>query len=169
MNSQEIILIDNFLSKLDFANVYNLFMGDNFPWFLNPRKSFKDEDLKDDEKFNFQFTHTFYKDLKQNSDMSILLPIFKKLNLKSIVRIKANLTTVTSKQVVYNTHTDVNFECKTAVFYINNNNGFTIFEDGSKIDSIENRICIFPSLIPHAGTSCTDEKVRVLLNINYFD
>ena len=55
----------------------------------------------------------------------------------------------------------------TAIFYINTNNGYTYFEDGQKIESIENRMVMFPSNIPHAGATCTDEDRRVVLNLNY--
>ena len=65
-------------------------------------------------------------------------------------------------------HTDAPFKCKTAILYINTNNGITIFETGEEIKSEENKIVMFPSNLKHTGTTHTDEKVRVVLNINYF-
>ena len=56
---------------------------------------------------------------------------------------------------------------KTAIFYINTNNGYTLFEDGTKVESVENRICIFPYYMKHTGTTCTDKNQRVVININY--
>ena len=55
----------------------------------------------------------------------------------------------------------------TAVYYINTNNGWTEFENGDKVESVANRIVIFDSNTMHTGTTCTDEKVRVLINFNY--
>ena len=47
------------------------------------------------------------------------------------------------------------------------NNGYTEFENGMKVESVENRWVSFPEDIKHRGTSCTDEKVRVVINFNY--
>ena len=56
----------------------------------------------------------------------------------------------------------------TSIFYINTNDGYTKFEDGTKIESIANRMITFPANINHTGTSCTDEQTRVVINFNYF-
>ena len=57
---------------------------------------------------------------------------------------------------------------KTAIFYINSNNGFTLFEsDNQKVESIENRLVIFDSFERHSGTNCTDEKYRAVINFNF--
>ena len=41
------------------------------------------------------------------------------------------------------------------------------FEDGTKIESVANRLISFPEEMKHRGTSCTDEKIRVVINFNY--
>ena len=65
-------------------------------------------------------------------------------------------------------HTDFDYECTTAVFYINSNNGLTVFENGKQNKSIENSLVEFNSLLTHTGTTSTDTKVRCLINLNYF-
>ena len=57
---------------------------------------------------------------------------------------------------------------ESAVFYLNTNDGYTCFEDGTKIESVENRFVAFDSSLKHSGTTCTNEKSRIVLNINYF-
>ena len=42
-----------------------------------------------------------------------------------------------------------------------------MFKEGGKVESIENRLILFDSQTQHAGTSCTDKRKRVVLNINY--
>ena len=42
-----------------------------------------------------------------------------------------------------------------------------MFKDGTKVESVENRIVIFDGSELHCGVSCTDEKARFVLNINY--
>jgi len=53
------------------------------------------------------------------------------------------------------------------LIYFNDNNGYTYFEDGQKIESKENRAVMFEGDLIHAGTSCTDKDLRVVLNIDY--
>ena len=41
-------------------------------------------------------------------------------------------------------------------------------EDGTKIESVANRVLLFDSSRPHSSTRCTDQKVRVNINLNYY-
>ena len=50
---------------------------------------------------------------------------------------------------------------------MNDCDGYTYFEDGQKVESKENRAVIFEGDLLHAGTSCTDTDLRVVLNIDY--
>jgi hypothetical protein len=108
-------------------------------------------------------------DGKVNSDyFKIFEPIFIKLNTKILYKCKLNLTTKQKKITNFDFHTDVNIEnSKTAVYYINSNNCYTIFENKKKVYSKENRIVIFNSSLKHAGSTHTDENIRLVLNINY--
>jgi len=74
----------------------------------------------------------------------------------------------TSKIVEHSFHIDVPFKCTTGILYLNSNDGYTSFEDGTKVESVENRFVTFDSGIKHSGTTCTNQKVRLVLNINYF-
>ena len=57
---------------------------------------------------------------------------------------------------------------KTGIFYINTNNGKTIFESGEQVDSVENRMIIFPGSLMHTGTTHTDTNIRCLINFNWY-
>ena len=70
--------------------------------------------------------------------------------------------------MIHGYHTDFPFECKTAIFYINSNNGLTLFKNGQIIESVENRMVIFNSQLEHTGTTSTDTKNRIVVNFNYF-
>jgi hypothetical protein len=155
-------VIDNFLDNTEFLKIKNLFFSGDLNWYYLDFKVFKNDK-------NFQFIHNFYDNFTINSDYyNIIIPIINKLKCKSLIRIRANLTTVNKKIKKYDFHNDYNFDCKTSIFYLNTNNGKTIFENGKKIDSVENRMVIFPSHIKHTGTTHTDENIRIVLNINYF-
>lgn len=156
---------DDFINKTSLENIQENMLFGNFPWFYNPFVTYQDE-----EEEGFQFQHSFYNYFSPKSDYIYLIDqIIEKINPVAIVRIKANLLTKSSSNIIHPFHRDFDFKCKTAVFYVNTNNGFTIFENGKKIESVENRIVIFDSNENHAGSTCTDEKCRVVINFNYID
>jgi|TARA_R110000796_G_scaffold104978_3_gene214974 hypothetical protein len=160
-------VIDNFLPLDQFKKIQSTITGFSFPWFYNDYVN--DED--DDEE-NFQFTHLFYSKLRNSDFFSLLEPLIKKLNMDSIARIKANLLVKTKTKQVFNFHNDFDWKYKwnTAIFYINTNNGKTIFKHNNKqITSRENRVVIFDGRLKHAGTTCTDSKNRIVINLNYFN
>ena len=156
-------VIDNFLEEDNFKEIEKILMGDKFPWFFN---DFKNDD---DDINNFQFTHTVVRGNGniESKFIQYMKPFFDKLNIKKIFRIKINLTTRTQNLFNHLYHTDVSFQCTTAIFYINSNNGKTIFKHGEEVNSVANRMVIFNSNLEHAATSHTDEKTRVVINFNY--
>ena len=180
----EIKIEDNFLKQKDFDRLHSfMFTGKNhefssIPWYYN------NYIVRPDDKDKFQFTHVFYyKDGynpepdPQNSlgDMSILDPILIKIGSVTLWRIKANLLTRTTNIITNAFHTDMSDvseekmkQWTTSIFYINTNNGYTKFEDGTKVESVANRMVTFPANMKHTGTSCTDKKTRIIINFNYF-
>jgi hypothetical protein len=164
-------ITDNFLDKDSFNKFKNFIMGNEFAWHYNPFV-----DYEDDHGEYFQFTHIFYGfNLPSSSYYNAIVPILDGLNFYSLARVKANLLTKTPKILVNEFHTDESeFTTKqmkqwtTAIFYINTNNGYTEFKDGTIIDSVANRMVTFPQDMKHRGTSCTDEKIRVVINFNYY-
>lgn len=167
VNNTNIKVFDNFIHPEDFSKLEQIFLANNFPWYYNEYVNYADN-----EEQSFQFTHIFYKDNEPKSKLiQNISPILEKIDIFSLYRIKANLTTKTNVIEEHGYHRDVKLSnnCKitTAIFYINSNDGYTLFEDGSKIHSVANRFVSFPSYLEHSGTSCTDEKVRLVLNFNY--
>ncbi len=162
-------VIDNFLPEEEFKLVQALMMDYGFPWFYN------DSVTKDPYPQNckeFQFVHLFYNPLcgmvsEYPRWKDIVKPYADRLVSTAILRIKANLNIATKEFITREFHTDFNIKCKTAVIYINTNNGYTLFEDGNKVESVENRVVIFDSHMRHAGIPCTDEKRRVVINFNF--
>ena len=56
---------------------------------------------------------------------------------------------------------------KSAIFYINTNNGLTVLEDGTEIKSVANRLLLFNASEPHHSTTTSNENRRVNINFNY--
>ena len=155
---------DNFLPKEVFNSIKNTMMGVNFDWYYS--NAITEEKLNRKE---FQFVHMFYHWGKPRPSYSVIEPLINQIMPFSLVRAKANLLTVTNEIVTYDFHKDfLRDNLTTAVFYINTCNGYTLFKDGTKVQSVENRLVSFDSGLEHTGTSCTDENVRVVINLNYF-
>ena len=158
------IIKDNILKKEDADYIESFLTGTHFSWYLN--KIVPPENIKD-----HQMTHIFFDNNRITSDFfNILNPILNYLNPKAIVRIKANLNHKENDINIHGYHTDFNYEnLKTAIYYVNTNNGFTIFKkDGKKILSQKNKIVIFDSNEEHSGTNCTDKPFRLAINFNYY-
>jgi hypothetical protein len=161
-------VIDNFLEEEHFQQLKSVLMAKEgvFPWYYNQTVNTPD----DTGLYHYQFVHLFYHEMEPKSDfIKLLVPFLKKLNIRSAIRIKANLLVNTPEHVEHGYHTDVDFpNSKTAIFYLNSNNGYTKFDDGTIVNSVSNRVAIFNSNISHTGSTCTDKQVRIIINFNYF-
>ena len=166
-------IIDNFLTEEEHQEIEKVLLSNSFPWFY-ANSIVADYDPSDD-KNNFQFAHIFYNDFTiKSAYYELMLPLLRKIEPLALIRIKANLNPNREYHTQYAYHSDVqgNFEGipgKTAVYYVNTNNGQTVFVDGTKVDSIANRILIFDNQMLHTNTTCTDQKMRCVLNLNYIE
>ena len=172
MRMSDIIILDDFLKQSDFERIKKAMCSDyGFPWgFVG--SYLDDPNLIDcDELYNWQFVHPLYDRGKPASEYyELVAPILNhpSLGLVSLIRIKANLNTYTPEKIRSGFHCDVPYECTTAVYYVNTNDGCTVFENGEEVQSLENRLVVFPSTMKHSGTTCTNQKRRVVINFNYF-
>jgi hypothetical protein len=163
MTSEKIKIKDNFLNQIDFDSIQSFMMGGEIPWYFKPNY-----DLD-----NFQFTHTFYADcVVQSEKMQLIDCILKLLQPVTIMKIRGNLLI---RIPISQFHTDLEElseekqkQWLTSIFYINTNNGHTSFEDGTKVESVANRMLIFPANMKHTETPCTDNQRKVIINFNYY-
>jgi hypothetical protein len=173
MTNEKIIIEDDFVDQENFNKIQKLMMENGrFPWYFN-NKIDRENDVD-----KFQFIHIFYYNSALTGDsIQIMSPILEKINSVSMWRIKANLLTRTPNIVENEFHIDIGdlidkpeklAQWTTSIFYVNSNNGYTKFENGSIVESVANRMVTFPSNMKHTGTSCTDEQTRIVINFNYF-
>ena len=160
-------VIDNLLDNTDFKKLSDFILSKEFPWFFLEDKVHKGDG-------HFQMCHNFFlSGAPQSRFVKILDPFITKLNIGKVIRIKANITFKKEKNIETGMHTDVklknNEKFKTAVYYCNNNNGSTLFENGKRIYSKENRAVIFDGDQLHCGVDCTDVSRRVVINFNYIE
>ena len=151
---------DDFLPQEEWEVFESHFMGHSLDW------HFLDGVVLPGDG-GYQFTHLLYTEYEPRSQYwQFVEPIFRYLNAASIVRCKANCHPRTEEIQINNFHTDFP-NCVTAIFYANTCDGKTIFEDGTEVESVANRIVVFDSNLKHTGTTCTNAATRVVVNFNY--
>ena len=151
--------------KIFQEQIYDFFTSEYFPWYFNPHVNYHGDK-------HFQFVYIFIKNGGvQNCEdhmLNQIKPITDLLKAKTILRIKANLTTKDHKRTFHGYHKDnVEGADKTALFYINTNNGYTKFKNGKKVKSEANSLLLFNAEEYHSSVTCTDEKRRMVINFNY--
>lgn len=157
-------VIDDFVPEYTNDHILKVISGNRFPWFLANKVS-EQKDLH----WNSQYIHMLYRhEGHRKSDYySLVDTILGKLDPAMIIRIKINSTSYTQNILEFPFHTDTNYKSKTCVYYVNDNNGYTYFEDGSKVYSKARRLIRFDSNIRHSGSTHTNAKHRFVININY--
>ncbi|NBW58518.1 hypothetical protein EBR43_12250 [bacterium] len=180
-------IIDNALSPRDASIIRDTLLSNEFSWHYADVLSYDKECDAEHFKKEFSalvkdgrkapekplgyFTHMFFKDYMITSNLfQIIVPIINMLQVNALMRVKANFYTNQVKDQVMShpSHRDHEVTHKAAIYYVNTNNGYTILEDGTKIESIANRILLFDGSTLHSSTDCSDQPYRVNINFNYF-
>ena len=157
-------IIDNFLSEEEYLKIKYMMLDDwrNFPWFYTPSVASENDN-------DIYFVHTFQeKELDLESPyLHKLHSILKKMNIDDLWRVKGNLFPNQNKFIEHDAHIDYDEPHQAAIYYINTNNGYTKLKDGTKVDSVANRLLLFNGSEYHSSTNCTNDKIRVNINFNY--
>lgn len=164
------LVIDNVLPAETLDSMFEIMFSPEkqFPWYYY--NSMVTSDCTDDP-FDYQFTHVFSYGGDINSAFfePVILPLLCYITPDLLLRAKANLQMRTPYQRKTNNHIDIDgfsTGC-TAIFYMNTNNGKTIIDDKIEVESIANRLVVFPSHTLHCGASTTDTKFRSVINLNF--
>ena len=158
-------VVENFLSPLNYNALYSAFTNEYFPWYYN---NYKVKEVSN-KLFHYQFTHVFFENNKINSSyFTILQSLLKKLKLKTLKKVKANLNPISDKLIEFSEHQDAfkELQCTSMIYYLNTNNGYTKIKN-KKIKSKANKAVFFPSHTFHFGTNSTDCNNRMVINIIY--
>ena len=164
MNTHQVI--DNYFSTDFFNNLKNKICTYSFPWNFNERVATHDQNND-----NYYFTHSIYRDYVPLSflwdDGDIAYIVREHLNATTLIRAKVNLYLKTPKIIEHAQHRDCKFSHKGAIIYLNTCDGYTRLEDGTKIESVENRLLLFDASQLHNSTTTTNAVGRYNININY--
>ena len=161
------IITDDFLDKKDLDQLDEYLMSPAFPWYLQKEQVAGSND-------GSWFCHIMYDNDVPKSDLyNPIVKIFKNyLNYLTLIRLNVNLLPKQENPSPSDFHTDLDEffdkeKSTTSIFYLNSNNGYTEFEDGSTVDSVQNRLVTFPTTTLHRAVGQTDTETRIVLNFNY--
>lgn len=161
-------IIDRFLPINEFRQIQQVFFSHDITWQFAETKT---RGLIDTELgiYNYQYVHKVYNNYRPVSKhFDDLNPVLDKIKPFAIDRIKVNAQTRMDKTIEYALHVDnKNHKGKTGILYLNTCDGYTVFESGKKVESIENRMLIFDGRMLHAGSSVTDCRRRLVVNFNW--
>jgi hypothetical protein len=164
----EIKVIDNFLPQHEFERLRDIVMSPEISYYYQStiNSSHEKEDL------TCYFTHHLFNVeqpyIYSNCFHHFRSLFYEKLEIKALIRMKINLYPRTAIVENHVMHRDYPWEQKGCVFSFNTCDGATLFEDGTRIDSVANRALLFNAHDLHGSTSCTNAKARFNININYF-
>ena len=173
----------NIFEQLKKDIVYN----SSFPWFLNKvldistegsyigRTNCPDED-------NRQFCYLFYKTDQDKlstrphmgRELEKVIPLIQNYEFSHnqkyyLLHVKANLNVRAPENLEHGFHRDHPWNGKTSVFYLNDNDGYTKFQNGQVVKSKANRAVIFDSPELHTGSTPTDVYGRYVVNLNWVE
>ena len=164
--SDKIWVFENFLPSVFFEQLQQTFFSSHFPWYYEDSINGPYGASADEEILSFQFVHMLYSNFRVNSDyFSLFSPLLEKLNLLSILRMKLNLNLASNRNLKTGFHTDMNIQSLSGIYYLNNNDGHTLFKSGEQIRPKENQFIVFDSRLEHSACLPTDVKRRIIFNM----
>ena len=165
-------VIDNFLDEEYFDKLVTLITDKEktanmvMPWYFQSRIA--DINIKTVDNL-FYMIHMFYDgNVPMSSLYPELIPLLKKLSIGSLMRVKANLYPNTEILHEHPMHTDLSFSHSGAILSLNTCDGYTKLKDGTKIDSVANRVLLFDASEEHCSTTTTNVSARININMNFF-
>ena len=147
---------------------------DSFPWCrINELNVFQTTENRD-----VYFAHMIYQHhtpKTQEHNWNLVVPFLAQLEktekMHALIRVKVNYYNSTPEVVEHCKHYDypaMPLPHKGAILYLNTNDGFTRLQDGTKVESIENRLLVFDASKMHNSTTTTSFEGRYNINVNYF-
>jgi hypothetical protein len=167
-------IIDNFLTDNDFNLLVSNTVGRNDGHQVQFRVVSNVENFGAiEENWSWYMINMLYSmDTPQNEICGkiyeMFVPKFKELaNFKTMIRIKINAYPYTNVVKEHKEHIDFNYEHIGAVFSLNTCDGYTKFSDGTKVESVANRIVFFDASKYHQSTTTSNAKLRYNINFNF--
>jgi len=164
-------IIDNALTPMEFEVLNSVLGKGSFPWFWNARlNEYQKLNKTKDQKLNHCFLNHNFNIFNNHVGVpydQIFIPLLKLLKIKVLIRVHTNMYVCTPKLEEHTDHRDQHFPCQAALLYLNTCDGSTLIYQKHRVKSVANRLVKFRGDCLHHSTSCTDQKRRLVVNVNY--
>jgi hypothetical protein len=169
--SKKVQIFNNFLDQEVFLEIKKFIMSPRCQWrYVNyiAHKDGRDNDNDGYFVHSFKDCHpqTFEDRYPESPHFPLIAKILDKIQYQNILRIRSSLYPRRDVQKPDPFHIDYNFPHRVCIFYVNTNNGYTMFENGEKIPSVENQLATFDGSEKHCSVVQTDTPARYIVNIN---
>ena len=169
--AKKVQIFNNFLDQEVFLEIKKFIMSPRCQWrYVNyiAHKDGRDNDNDGYFVHSFKDCHpqTFEDRYPESPHFPLIAKILNKIKYQNILRIRSSLYPRRDVQKPDPFHIDYNFPHKVCIFYVNTNNGYTMFENGEKIPSVENQLATFDGNEKHCSVVQTDTSARYIVNIN---
>ena len=179
----EMTIIDNFLDEKEANHLESFITSKQLQWRMGesldhdcPRCEILMPSLYDRHLVYFIYSkyYKYDKTVKQKeNDFKITSLFLKKLGMNSKNMLSIKINSNFCKEGIYRAgwHIDPIKEDVgkglTAIYYVNTNNGKTLFKNGNEAECVKNRMVIFPNTWYHTPQYQTDTPVRSVINFNW--
>ena len=157
----------NFLDPRVFTELVSHINDTRFPWYYP--QSARVPDGAPCQYINLLYYDHQFSNAINPMLMRCLRAITDQLDTIAILRVKVNATPRNAPEQRWHTDWQTSTPSKTCVLYLNDNDGYTEFTDGTKVESVANTAVIFDTNTKHRGVSATNVDRRLVLNVSYFE
>lgn len=176
-NLDDITIIDNFLPEEEYLKMYEDVLLKSTWKFTTRNYPVEGQKITNFEETQLVHGSFMCKDIV-NKTPGVMCktffqyePLIKKLKCDLLLRVKTNIQTgyqeSTRSSRWHVDFGDYNGAGMTSIYYFNTCNGKTEFKNGTSVDSVKNRMVVFPNEFVHGGVRQTDTMYRILVNINW--
>ncbi len=170
---RDVVVVDDFLPEDEFKKLQDLIvMNTDFPLYFQKEVNHSSGTCET-AYWNWYQVHTVMKEdtvwsKHYNMFKDVFLHRFVELNIyRALMRIKINMYPYTDSIREHSRHVDYPFKHKGALFSLNTCDGFTRLYDGTKIDSVANRMMFFDPSTDHNSSTTTNAGARYNINFNF--
>ena len=163
-------VVDNFLEIQQLNMLKEMMVFSDFPYQITKIVAGKEESQI--PHWYWYGTHVFYDNCQPMSNaFDALRPLIKRIvDLEygfAFIRGKVNFYPYTETVYEHGPHVDYPFPNYGAVLSLNTCDGFTRLSDGTKVESVENRMVFFDSSKPHNSSTTSNASGRFNINLNF--
>jgi len=188
-------VLENAVGKSIFGKITNAVFDQQFPWYYGSTAYASEEN---NSLHDYSYSHLVLSDGKAHNQVGEILAITLfnlsdviQQDIKTILRIRIGSIPVTPEPIIHTPHVDLEFSHKTALLYLNDADGDTIFynlkypwteqlsthdyylknKKNVKIEEVvkpeKNKFVWFDGFHYHSSTSPTKVDRRIVVNFNY--